>query len=207
MSEASESTIRYYRQKAFELTYRYEIIDVSDLHKTLKENLGYKSRLLELGCGSGRDAAFLKRFGSIREITATDACMEILAEASRIHPEIAADLSQLILPHGLMELLRNGRSFDGIYSIATLMHLVPEDITETLKNCFMLLEHGGILFISIPGPGPHREEADPRLFTCKPLNWWQNQLEELGMKVIAATETEDGEKRPEITWLNITAMK
>lgn len=207
MSASSEHTIYHYRQRAFELVSRYENVDVSNLQKLLRDTLDYRAKVLELGCGSGRDAVFLKRFSNIREITATDACPEMIAEAAKLHPDIAGDLLLLTLPHGLLELLRKGNSFGAIYSIATLMHLEPLDIGETFEHCELLLEPGGVLFFSVCIQRPANDETDPRHFTLKPAEWWQKQIEKVGMRVVEMAETEDSLNRPDVKWLNVTAVK
>jgi cyclopropane fatty-acyl-phospholipid synthase-like methyltransferase len=52
------STIAYYTAHWADLVQRYESADVPDLHALLKSSFLPGSRLLELGCGSGRDDIF-----------------------------------------------------------------------------------------------------------------------------------------------------
>ena len=207
MSASSEQTIHHYRQRAYELVSKYENVDVSDLQKVLRDTLDYRAKVLELGCGSGRDAAFLKRFSNIREITATDACPEMIAQAGRLHPDIAGNLLELTLPHGLLNLLRERKSYGGIFSVAALMHLEAEDIAETLEHCELLLEPGGVLFLSVSSERPVNAEADPRQFTLKPAEWWQKEIENAGMRIVEIKETADSLNRADVKWLNITAVK
>ena len=53
------STIHYYGENSEKLAATYETADMSAIHGLLLRFLFEKARVLEVGCGSGRDAAFL----------------------------------------------------------------------------------------------------------------------------------------------------
>ena len=53
------STIDYYNKNAEKLAELHETADMSEMHALLGRFLSEKARILEIGCGSGRDAAFL----------------------------------------------------------------------------------------------------------------------------------------------------
>ena len=53
------STIYFYNKNADTLAELYETADMSEIHALLVRFLSEKARILEIGCGSGRDAAFL----------------------------------------------------------------------------------------------------------------------------------------------------
>jgi SAM-dependent methyltransferase len=55
----NQSTIDYYNQNADKLAELYETADMSSVHRLLVRFLREKGSVLEIGCGSGRDAAFL----------------------------------------------------------------------------------------------------------------------------------------------------
>jgi hypothetical protein len=50
------STIYYYNKNAEKLAELYETADISVIHTLLLRFLSEKARILEIGCGSGRDA-------------------------------------------------------------------------------------------------------------------------------------------------------
>ncbi len=56
------STIHYYNKNADKLAELYETADMSEIHALLVRFLSEKARILEIGCGSGRDAAFLLEY-------------------------------------------------------------------------------------------------------------------------------------------------
>lgn len=203
-----DSTILHYRKKAVDLAMKYESADVTRLQIDLRDAMERRKTILELGCGSGRDAAFLNRLGRGNSLTATDASPEMLREAVRIHPEIAGSLEELVLPRGLNALARSGRKFSGIYSIATIMHLSPEDIEETLGLLELITEPGGIIFLSVcTERGEILKEEEECLFTIKPPKWWKKQVEKTGFRIVDLKITPDGLARENTSWLNITAVR
>ena len=128
----------------------------------------------------------------------------MLLQAAKLHPELSQYLKQLKLPEGLKE--ENGR-YDGIYSIAALMHLTETDITESLHRIQQLLTPNGIMFISVCIKREEMPTEDQRTFTLKSSEWWTTQIEKTGLKVTAATESTDGLNREKTVWLNITAIE
>jgi 2-polyprenyl-3-methyl-5-hydroxy-6-metoxy-1,4-benzoquinol methylase len=74
------STIAYYTTHWAERVQRYESAIVPDLHALLTSSFLPGSRLLELGCGSGRDAAFMLASGF--DVTASDAVGQMIDAAA-----------------------------------------------------------------------------------------------------------------------------
>ena len=80
-------TLSHYEKFAPEISTRYEKIDFSQVQNELLEILSRNTRVLEVGCGSGRDAAFFLFRGI--DVTATDGSRGMLSEAKRLHPDLA----------------------------------------------------------------------------------------------------------------------
>ncbi len=79
-----DTTIAYYTTHVKGLVRRYESAGVTDLHTLLTDSFLPGTPLLELGCGSGRDAAFMLENGF--DITASDGIREMLDAASAGSP-------------------------------------------------------------------------------------------------------------------------
>ena len=139
-----QKTLSYYDENARELSYRYESAKVDHMHTLMKSTFPFESSLLEIGCGSGRDAGFMFQNGY--EILAIDGSREMIAEAKRCHPELAESLQAMKIPD---ELYFEPASFDGVYSIATLMHLQKDAIDRTFEIIAALLKAGGKFLFSI----------------------------------------------------------
>jgi len=78
-------TIRYYDLHAPEIVARHREADITKIHQTLHRWLPAGGRVLEIGCGSGREAVFMASLGF--QVTATDASQGMLEEASRLARE------------------------------------------------------------------------------------------------------------------------
>ena len=94
--DMDERTVGHYTTTASERTSAYERVDVSGMHELMLRCFGSGSRLLEIGCGSGHDAAFLAVHG--RNVTATDASEGMIAAARWVHPETAGQFHRLPFP-------------------------------------------------------------------------------------------------------------
>ena len=137
-------TLFYYENNAKHLSQRYESAKVDNIHSLLLNTFPSKSYLLEIGCGSGRDAGFMYRKGY--DVLAIDGSREMIAEAKRCHPELAGRLEVMKIPD---DLHFEPSSFDGVYSIATLMHLDKSAIDRTIEKIAMILKPGGKFFFSV----------------------------------------------------------
>jgi len=195
------STIAYYTTHWEELVRRYESADVSNLHTLLKSSFLPGSRLLELGCGSGRDAAFMLANGF--DVIATDGVRQMIDAAAICHPEIAGQLRLICLPKDLMCLPRH---FDGIYSIATFMHLPRRAIHEVFLKIFHLVRPCGRIFFSVPlnRNDVQADEFDVkgRRFTVMNREEWFDICRNNGFDIINSTVSRDGLGRDDIAWIN-----
>ncbi len=108
------------------------------------------SRLLDLGCGTGLDAARLAQRGY--RITATDWSPAMVHRTSdRAHREGLADrvLAINIGAHELQQLGEAG-SYDGAYSNLGALNCVP-DLDQVARECARLLKPGGRLVFTVIG--------------------------------------------------------
>ena len=104
-----DRTLLHYNQEAENISSRYEKADMSWLYEIITGTFPAKSRLLELGCGSGRDAGILLRSGL--DIIATDGSPAMLEQAAALHPQLKDRLLQYELP-GQSDF--SACSFDGV---------------------------------------------------------------------------------------------
>lgn len=195
-------TIDYYRIRSAEVVRRYESADMSELHDHLLRHLPPNGSILEIGCGSGRDAAFMVSKGF--DVTATDASAEMVREATRAHPELEDWLSceSLPLPDGSPLL---ACSFDAVVSIATIMQIPDRDLFESASQVLQLLKPGGILFLSssIGRSGLHEgRDEKGRLFSERSPEELQMLFERLGFRLRAKYSGSDIFNR-DIKWFSL----
>lgn len=198
-------TINYYEENANSLISRYESADVSEVQQLLLQTFDKNSKLLEIGCGSGRDASFMTK--NDFDVIAIDGSKNMIEEAKKVHPELSQKLFHKTLPHDL----KFNQTFDGIYSIATLMHLSQNDLEETISKIYNLLNSNGKFLMSV---SLFRDDIDKngfdgkgRFFLVLSFEIWINLLENLGFKILDTKTNGDGLGRSGIEWLTLVAQK
>jgi cyclopropane fatty-acyl-phospholipid synthase-like methyltransferase len=191
----------YYKKNSQDLIRCYESADVKEMQAFLLSSFDRGAKLLEIGCGSGRDAAFMLAQGY--DITGVDGASEMIASALKIHPELSGRLFTVHLPQGLSQF---SAPFDGIFSIATLMHLTRPAIEEVFKRVGLLIHQHGRFFFSVPC---RRNDVDKdgfdekgRRFTALSAHDWVLICQNSGFEVISSQTTDDGLGREGIVWLN-----
>ena len=198
----NNSTLKYYQQNAKALATRYEAADVAQMQTMLTACFAEYSTLLEIGCGSGRDAAFMLSHGY--EVTAVDGSREMIESAMKHHPELADRLLEVRLPAGLNSAFTPD-SYDGIFSIATLMHLPEDDIWATLTAIATMLRPNGRFFFSV---SIARDDVDEfgfdkkgRRFTPLTQEHWLQLCQHCGLREVMTKTSGDGLGRKGIVWL------
>ena len=96
--------------------------------------------VLDLGCGAGRDMAWLERLGL--NVIGVDYSSGMLAQAlvQTNGPLLLMDLRHL----GLRDL-----QFQGVWCCASLLHLPKSEVPQTLAEMRRVLAPGGVLFLSV----------------------------------------------------------
>jgi cyclopropane fatty-acyl-phospholipid synthase-like methyltransferase len=199
-------TLAYYKINAKYLSKQYECAKIDHIHKLLLNLFSPSLHLLEIGCGSGRDASFMIRNGY--NILAIDGSKEMVEEAKRYHPELKDSLEVLCIPD---ELHFKPSSFDGVYSIATLMHLKQDAIDATFKEVYNLLKPNGKFVFSVP---IQRDDIDKknrdqqgRHFSMLSKSEWIQYCTKYKFEIAYSEVSYDGLDRDGIVWLTSVVRK
>ncbi len=197
-----QRTIDYYEQNATELCARYESVSLDSFHKVLTESFEAGSCLLEIGCGSGRDAA--RAVGNGFDVAAIDASRQLLSAAKKQHPELDGRLFQLALP---CQLPFADKTFAGFYSVACLMHLPSEDLYHVLSEIRRVVRQGGLVSLPVCRPDIDNSGLDEhgRVYNLMPIEEWKRVFAASGFKVeVSAEEEPDSLGREGISWMTLT---
>jgi 2-polyprenyl-3-methyl-5-hydroxy-6-metoxy-1,4-benzoquinol methylase len=95
----------------------------------------------DIGCGAGRDVAWLAANGF--DASGFDASESLLDEARRAYPSLSFELAGL--PE--LECVEQGR-YENVLCETVVMHLEPEVIGLAVRNLLALLKPGGTIFLS-----------------------------------------------------------
>lgn len=193
--------IQHYRDHAEVYARSTVHADMTALHSCFLPHVATQGRVLDAGCGSGRDAlAFLQRG---YRVTALDASPEMACLAAQ-HTGLdvcvfdflsLVDVTQLKLPTGTL--------FDGIWACASLLHVAEADQTSAWARLWALLAPGGVIYASYKLGDGERVDATGRPFTdaTEPrLLSWTRGLP--GMTLGRAWVTTDQRPGESHAWLN-----
>ena len=81
-----QETVSHYDRDASAIAARYETADMGAIHEYLLRYLPKGGEVLELGSGSGREAAYVLQEGY--DVTGIDASAGMVKESIRLHPEL-----------------------------------------------------------------------------------------------------------------------
>ncbi len=198
--------VPYYDVHAKQLTEQYESLEAHAVHHWLMDLLptGVNSRALDVGAGSGRDAAWLVSRGL--EVWAVEPSEVMRQEAQLRHTEAAITWLDDHLPElqrTRMAASQQGVSFNFILMSAVWMHLEPQLRTTAFKNLMGLLTAGGILAVTLRcGPAP----AERQMYEVTEEEIRQLSTE-YGATVLRCLSAPDQSGRPEVSWIQIALRK
>jgi SAM-dependent methyltransferase len=133
-----ESTIEYYNKNAQEFIKSTVNIDMSQLYEIFVRNIPRGGKILDLGCGSGRDSKYFIESGY--HVTAIDGSAEMCKRASKY-------LGIPVLNMKIEDLSINEK-FDGIWACASLLHVKKAEMNSVVSNLLNLLKPQGTMYAS-----------------------------------------------------------
>lgn len=142
-----------YAQEADALAVQYESITFAQAHAPYLHLIHSKpSRVLDIGSGTGRDAAALADMG--HDVVAAEPTDEMRAHAARLHPSPRIEWLDDSLPD-LAVLSGRGEPFDLVMMTAVWMHLDADQRRRAMPNIAKLVSPGGMMIMSLRyGPVP-----------------------------------------------------
>lgn len=188
----------YYNQHAEEFVNRTLHADVSERYAKFIPYLPTKARILDAGCGSGRDSLYFKNLGF--DVLAFDASIEMVKISSKF-------VGKETLHLRFQDLGFEG-AFDAIWASASLLHIPYEELTSVLQKLHFALKPSGILFASFKY-GEGRREADNRIFYDMTECSIEPYLRNLFTPLETWVQVDNGQKAPSPSraWLNIITRK
>ena len=191
-------TLAYYNQNAEAFIEGTRNADMSEQYHFFLKYLSPGCKLLDLGCGSGRDSAYFSSFGF--QVTAVDGSEEL---CKRVKENYLIDALCINF-----EDISFVAEFDAVWACASLLHVKKVDIPGVLGKVSAALKPGGILYASFKY-GSEERVCNGRFFN----DYTQNDLDTLltpenQLSLLEYWITED--VRPERSgerWLNFIAKK
>jgi SAM-dependent methyltransferase len=186
-----------YDQQADFFAAQYESVPFEQVHKAIIDLLpGAGSTVLDIGSGSGRDAAWFASRGY--QVVAADPSEQMRAAAIRLHQHPKIRWLADSLPD-LTAIYRLGLTYDLILLSAVWMHVPPGSRARCLRKLATLLSPGGRIAISLRlgEPDAAREMHSVSYIELADL------ARQFGLRVIRAENNDDQLGRSTVSWMTV----
>lgn len=199
-------TIAFYESSADSISSRYESVD-SPVKALYPEFIKAGDVVLDIGCGSGRDIAWLHTQGC--KVTGIDPSFQMIKNAKATHPQITDSLFQGSLPADLNGI--SGIPYDIVLLSAVIMHIPDESFVESGIAISRIMKDHGTLIISHclnrKGLNSQQREANGRLFIIRSSNEIEELLKPSGFMVKQSSIREDSLNRYDLMWETLVCTR
>ena len=207
-----QATIDWYSQNAEKYAQWVDDYYSSEQITTFISMLPQQAKILDAGCGSGRDTKFFTNSGF--DATGLDAAEGMIKTATRNNPNskfVVGDFRQLQFPDN---------TFQGVWSHASLINLeTVQEVQLALKEFYRVLAPEGILHALVKlQVGEHKvilsedkESNGKRIVHYFQEDEFKALLQQAGFTpIIVETYTEDERNprgRPNVSWIHTLSKK
>jgi ubiquinone/menaquinone biosynthesis C-methylase UbiE len=128
-------------------------------------------RIVDIGCGSGRDLRTFRDAGF--QAVGLDVSAGLAGYAAQVSrcPVVVGDMLQLPFA---------GRSFEGAWASASILHINRADMVDALCEIRRVLQPSGLLFCSLKLGSGEVRTSDQRFFSYVMPDEWQKILHKAG---------------------------
>lgn len=168
--------------------------DVSQNYAAFLRAMGGKAplRILDLGCGPGRDVLYFRSLG--HEVVGLDGAARFV--------EMARELTGCeVLHQDFLALSLEGRRFHGIFANASLFHVPTSDLPRVLRELHDALEPRGVLFASNPHGDDREGFSRGRFGAFLTYETWRAHVSAAGFEEIEHYYRPEGQPRERQPWL------
>ena len=191
-------TLAYYAANADRFVADTADVEFSAMQERFMAQLLAGAKVLDFGCGSGRDARCFARAGF--DVVATDGSPELCRIAERtagvpVRCELFQDLSEVGV-------------YDGIWACSSILHLPKAELADVLAKMAAALKPDGVVYTSFKH-GDFEGTRNGRYFTDFTEPAFRAFLEPLGCLCVQDAWT-TGDVRPgrgDEKWLNLLLRK
>lgn len=195
---SKEATLQFYKDHAQDFVKGTLSADMSEARQHFLQCLPESARILDFGCGSGRDTKAFLDLGY--QVDACDGSEELC--------RIASEVTGIPVRHMFFQDLDETGVYDGIWACASILHLPKEELAAVLRKIADALKKKGVLYTSFKY-GDFEGMRGGRYFT----NYTEDTVKVLFDSVPTLQITElwiTGDVRPgrgEERWINILARR
>lgn len=189
-------TQNYYEQNAIEFNNSTYTVDMTNLYQPFLGYIGHSGHILDLGCGSGRDALYFKNNGYL--VDAIDYSIELV--------KLAQQQTGLEIQYASFYDLDEKQKYDGIWACASLLHCTRKRLPDVIQRIIQALKPNGVCYMSFKY-GSEDREKDGRYFTDMNETQIRLLLQPFNITLLEQWITSDQRPQRSEQWLNILFRK
>ena len=149
-----DKTIEYYNQNADMFAQGTRLVDFTVVQERFAKMLPAGSRILDFGCGSGRDTKYFLEKGY--RVEATDGSSELC--------KLASDFTGIEVKEMLFQGLDARGKYEGIWACSSILHLSKRELLPVIRKMCDALKDNGVIYTSFKY-GDFEGERNGRYFT------------------------------------------
>lgn len=192
LTTENESTRRFYEEQA---DVYDAVTSESDLTRLVDEFRGHvpgAARVLDLGCGPGRDARRLTQVGyRVVGLDYVSRFVKIAMTRSSAR-FIAADIRAVPFVRA---------SFDAIWAVASLLHVPKTNIPAVLSALRFVVRPHGVLLASIKAGGGEVVNGDGRFYSLYSSDEWLALLQRSGWHTVHTVTMAERRQEVDVNWI------
>ncbi len=187
-------TLDYYNVHSAEFLARTVDRPMAEIYAHFLPHVLKGGRILDAGCGSGRDSKAFSALGY--KVSAFD--------ASRAMVQAATELTGLDVKLLRFEDLFFEAEFDGVWACASLLHLPQSELIDALFRLQRALTLGGVLYASFKTGAGERIDEHGRFYTDQNEQSLRKVLAQAtDLRVLEMWQTlQENTDRADVIWLN-----
>lgn len=192
-------TVNYYNNNSFMYYSKTYSNDMNHIYNKVRFYIENGSRILDAGCGVGRDTEYFIKHGF--KVTSFDASSEMVSFCNQYSFAYCEQKNFLDIDFPPI--------FSLIWACASLLHLNKNEFELTLHRLFKATKKHGYIYFSLKKKNPSASEfIEERSFYYYDDNYLYSLLEGgLGMTLVERWETVGGTSVHEDTFINYIFMK
>lgn len=193
------NTLDYYNKNSEEYFNSTLNVDMTNTYKEFLKLVPEGGKILDLGCGSGRDSMNFIKLGY--EVIAVDGAKKLAKRASVL-------LGKEVIVSTFEE-LELKEKFHGIWACASLLHIKREDLKTVLNNLYNNLDDNGVFYMSFKYGEKEYVDDKNRYFNCftdESIISFINENTKYNILGLYITEDKLGRVN-EVKWVNLICNK
>ncbi len=188
-------TITYYNQNAEEYFNNTVNVSMQELYDQFEAYLKPGDKILDLGCGSGRDSRYFLSKGY--DVVSVDGSKEMCRLAEKY---IGRDVRNITFAE-----LDYNNEFDAVWASASLLHISKNNLPEILRKIYCALMSHGIIYSSWKYGGEDRIINGIPYYNYREESIF-SEFDSMSFNIESSWLTGDNMGRRD-KWINIIAKK